>query len=186
MKAIQKVIKSAVVSFCALVLVACGSNGGILAPKAPNLNKTFTMTAKITQGEESCTADLSRTEVGKWKITFSEPYQLQGVNFIYSKDGVSASYDGLSVESLTEDFSSSPTAATIKALENLVQDGNAAVKYNENGFTVQSGDCIMSFPKGESKPDKFEISNEKIFGEITDFQFNDDLFKEGQDVIIVE
>ena len=186
MKAVKKAIKSTVVSVCALVLAACGSNGGILAPKAPDLNKLFTFTANITEGAQSYAAELSRTDIGTWKITFSEPYQLQGVCFVYSGDKVSASYDGLSADSLTDDFSASPVAVMVRALETAVQNQSANVKYNENGFTVQSGDCVLYFPQGESKPAKFEISSEKIFGEITEFKFNDELFKNGEDVVLVE
>lgn len=185
MNTLKKMIKSAVISFCALVLAACGSNGGILAPKAPDLNKLFTMTANITKGEQSYALQLDRTEIGKWKITFSEPYQLQGVSFIYSKEGVSAAYDGLSADSLTDDFSSSLAAAIIRALETAVLDNSGTVKYNENGFTLQSGECILSFPKSGDKPEKFEIPKEKIFGEITDFRFNEDLFANGADVVII-
>lgn len=186
MNTVKKAIKSAVVSFCALVLAACGSNGGILAPKAPDLNKLFTMTANITQGEKSYALQLDRTEIGRWKVTFSEPYQLQGVSFIYSKEGVSACYDGLSAESLTDDFSSSLAAVIIRTLETAVQDNTGAVKYSENGFTLQSGECILSFPKSGDKPNSFEIPKEKIFGEITDFRFNEDLFSNGADVVIID
>lgn len=185
MKAIQKAIKSTVISVCALILAACGSNGGILAPKAPDLNKLFTFSAKITEGEQSYTAELSRTEIGKWKVVFSEPYQLQGVGFIYSGDKVSASYDGLSADSLTDDFSASPVAVIVRAMESAVQNQSPSVKYNEDGFTLQSGDCILFFPQGESKPARFEIPAEKIFGEITDFKFNDDLFKNGEDIVYI-
>ena len=186
MKSVQKAIQSAIISFCALVLAACGSNGGILAPKPPDLNKLFTLTANITQGEQSYAVQLDRTAIGRWKVTFSEPYQLQGVSFVYSKEGVSASYDGISVDSLTDDFSSSLAAAMIRELETAVQDRNGAVRYNENGFTVQSGGCVLSFSKNGDKPEKFEIAKEKIFGEITDFRFNEDLFSGGADVVIVE
>ncbi len=186
MKSFQKAIQSAIISFCALVLAACGSNGGILAPKPPDLNKLFTLTASITQGEQSYNLQLDRTDVGKWKVTFSEPYQLQGVSFSYSKEGVSAYYDGLSADSLTDDFSSSFIAVMVRSLESAVQDGNGTMRYNENGFTVQSGECVLSFPKNGDKPNKFEIAKEKIHGEITDFRFNGDPVSGGADVVLVE
>lgn len=186
MRTFQKAVQSLIISICVLALAACGSNGGILAPKPPDMNKLFTFTAKITQGEQSCAVQLDRTGEGKWQITFAEPYALQSVSFTYSKEGVSASYDGVSVQSITDDFSSSFIAVMVRALESAVQDGNGAVRYNENGFTVQSGECILSFPKNSDKPDKFEIAKEKILGEITDFRYNGELSSGGADVIVVE
>ena len=186
MRSFQKAVQSLIISICVLALAACGSNGGILTPKPPDMNKLFTFSANITQGEQSYSVQLDRTDAGKWQVTFAEPYTLQGVSFSYSKEGVSADYDGISAPSLTDDFSSSFIAVMVRSLESAVQDGNGAVRYNENGFTVQSGECILSFPKNSDKPNKFEIAKEKIQGEITDFRFNGDVVLSGADVVVVE
>lgn len=183
MRFFKKAIKILTASLCAIALTACGADG-ILAPKSPDLNRLFTMTAKITQGEESCTAELNRLTAGKWKITFSEPYQLQGVSFIYSKDGVFASFEGMN-QQVSNDYALSLPSVLIKALETAVQDSNAALQYNESGFTLQSGDCLFSFAQGEAAPNRFEIPKERISAEITEFKFNEDLFSEGQDVVLV-
>ena len=186
MRSFQKAVQSVIISICVLALAACGSNGGILTPKPPDMNKLFTFTANITQAEQSYSVQLDRTAAGKWQVTFTEPYTLQGVSFSYSKEGVSVDYDGISVDSLTDDFSSSFIAAMVRSLESAVQDGNGTVRYNENGFTVQSGECVLSFPKNGDKPDKFEIAKEKIHGEITDFRFNGDVISGGADVVVIE
>ena len=186
MRSFQKAVQSVIISICVLALAACGSNGGILTPKPPDMNKLFTFTANITQAEQNYSVQLDRTDAGKWQITFTEPYALQGVSFTYSKEGVSADYDGISVESLTDDFSSSFIAAMVRSLESAVQDGNGAVRYNESGFTVQSGECLLSFPKNSDKPNSFEIAKEKIRGEITDFRYNGDVGFGGADVVVIE
>lgn len=185
MKFLKKALRTGFISVCALILAACGSNGGILTPKAPDLNKCFDMTAKITQGEQHCTAKISRSGIGTWNVTFTEPYPMQGVTFSYSKEGFSATLDDLSAEKLTDDFSNSMTGVIISALETFVQDSSAAVSYTENGFTAQSGECILSFPKGSVSPEKFEIPKEKITAEISDFEIKGDIFKNGAEVVIV-
>lgn len=179
---LKKAIKALTALICAAALTACGAEG-ILSPKAPDLNRLFAMKAKITHGEESYTAELNRLTEGKWKMTFSEPYQLQGVSFIYTKDGVFASYEGMN-QQVSADCASSLPAVLIKSLETAVLDSNASLRSDENGFILQSGDCLISFAKDEAVPDKFEISKERIFGEITEFKFNENLFSEGQDVVL--
>lgn len=87
-------------------------------------------------------------------------------------------------QQVSADCASSLPAVLIKSLETAVLDSNASLRSDENGFILQSGDCLISFAKDEAVPDKFEISKERIFGEITEFKFNENLFSEGQDVVL--
>lgn len=187
MKIFKKVIGCIVAVGCTiglLALTAC-ENGGILAPKAPDLNKQFEMTAEVVWGDSSFTVMASRVFLGKWRVVLNEPYEVQGVTFDYSKDGFTAALEGVGDEVLTSDFSSSPIAAMIDALENAVQDSNAAVTYLDGGYRVSSGDCVLSFEQGSSAPVGFEIPKEKISVRITDFTIKGDIFKDGADVVII-
>lgn len=167
-----------------LTLTAC-DNGGILAPKAPDLNKQFDMTAEVTWGDGSFAFTASRVSVGRWKVVMNEPYEVQGVTFGYSKDGFTAALEEVGEQGLTSDFGSSPIAVMIGALENAVQDSNAAVTYFDGGYKVSSGDGVLSFEQGNSAPVSFEIPKEKISGRITDFTVTGEIFKDGADVAIV-
>lgn len=187
MKFLKKITQCAAAMGCLiglLTLTAC-KNGGILAPKTPDLNKQFDLTAEVVwdDGEFSLTA--SRISVGRWKVVLNEPYEVQGVEFGYSKDGFTAAFGGIGEESLISDFAGSPIAVMIDALENAVQDSNAAVAYLDGEYRISSGECVLSFPQGSASPMGFEIPKEKISGKITDFKVIGDIFKDGADVVIV-
>ena len=187
MKIFKKVIEFAAAAGCTiglLMLTSCES-GGILAPKAPDLNKQFELTAEVAWGDSSFAVTASRVSVGRWNVVMNEPYEIQGVSFGYSKDGFSALMDGVGEEELTSDFSGSPIAVMIDALENVAQDTNAAVVYLDGEYRVSSGDCVLSFEQGSAAPVGFEIPKEKISGKITDFKVTGDIFKDGADVVIV-
>lgn len=167
-----------------LTLTGC-ENGGILAPKAPDLNKKFDMTAAVVWEDSNFVVTASRTSVGRWKVTLNEPYEVQGVTFSCSKDGFTAALDGVGEEGLISDFGSSPIAVMIGALEDAVQDSNAAVTYLDGEYRISSGDCVLSFEQGSAAPVGFEIPKEKISGKITDFAVTGDIFQDGADVVIV-
>lgn len=187
MKLLKKVIGRIAAVCCTIglfTLTAC-ENGGILAPKAPDLNKQFDMTAAVVWADSSFVVTASRTSVGRWKVAFDEPYEVQGIVFNYSKDGFTAALDGVGEEGPISDFGSSPIAVMIDALENAVQDSNAAVTYLDGGYRISSGDCVLSFEQGSAAPVGFEIPKEKISGKITDFTVTGDIFKDGADVVII-
>lgn len=177
-------IAAAGCTFGLLTLTSC-ENGGILAPKAPDLNKQFDMTAEVTCGDSSFAFTASRISVGRWKVVMNEPYEVQGVTFSYSKDGFTAALEEVGEQELTSDFGSSPIAAIVSALENAVQDPNGAVAYDDKGYKVSSGESVLSFEQGSSAPTGFEIPKEKISGRITDFAVTGEIFKDGADVAIV-
>lgn len=184
MNLIKKVIGFTAASACALVLSACGSSG-ILAPKAPDLNKQFDMTADVVCGDSSFSLTMSRTSVGRWRVVLNEPYEVQGVTFGYAKDGVTAALDGVGVDEITSDFGASPIAVMINAFESVIGDNNAAVTYLDGGYRVSSGDCVLSFENGSSNPVGFEIPKEKISGKVSEFTVTGELFKDGADVVVI-
>lgn len=187
MKILKNAVKCVAAVGCAVGLLSLTSceNGGILAPKAPDLNKQFDMTAEAAWGDSSFAFTASRISVGRWKVVMNEPYEVQGVTFGCSKDGFTASVDGMSEETLTSDFVRSPIAVMIGALEDAVQDSNAAVSYQDGGYRVSSGEGVLSFEQGSSAPVGFEIPKEKISCKITDFTVTGEIFKDGADVVIV-
>ncbi len=181
----QKIIRCTVVSVCALALAACGSNG-ILAPKAPNLNKQLEMTADVSCGDDNFSISLSRNAIGKWQAVLLEPYEVQGIGFNYSRGEVSASLEGISAEKLTSDFDSSPLGIIISSLENALQDNNGTVTYADGGYTVRSGDCILAFEQGSAAPISIEISKARISAKVRDFTVKGDILKDDPDVMLVQ
>lgn len=165
-------------------LTACEGQS-ILTPKPPDLNKNFEFTADITCGDQEFSAWFGRNGVGKWQAALTQPYEVQGVNFTYNKGTAAASFEGITIDNLNEDFSSSPICAIITELENAVQDINAAVIYKDGGYTVQTGNTVLSFAQGTAQPESFEISSEGIKGTVTDFKITGEIFEGGADIVLV-
>ena len=174
-------LKCAAVTLCAVSLAAC-SGQGLLAPSAPNLNKQFQLTARVTDGDSAFTADFVRTDVGKWQVTVTEPYEVQGISFTYDRGSASASFGELTADLLTADFSASPPVLMISAIEKTVQDSAPSVSYQQDALTVQSGDCTITFQQGV--PTKLALPG--LTAEITEFAVTGDVFPGGVDVVVVE
>ena len=177
------ILKCGAATLCAIALASC-SGSGLLAPSAPDLNKQFTLTARVTGGDSNFTANFTRSNVGRWQVTVTEPYEVQGVSFAYSGSGVSASFGELSADTLTADFAASPPGLIISALENTVQDSAASVTYQSDTYTVRSGNCTLTFAQGSYAPTAIELPDLKA--EITDFRITGDVTPGGADVVIVE
>ena len=168
---------------CAVSLAACNGQG-LLAPSAPDLDKQFTLTARVTCGDSSFTADFTRSHTGHWQVNVTEPYEVQGVSFNYLSGSASASFGEFSAGTLTADFAASPPALMISALENTVQDSAASVAYQADTYTVQSGNCLLTFAQGSAAPIAMELPNLKA--EITDFKITGDIIPYEADVEVVE
>ena len=175
--------KCAAAILCAVSLASC-SGQSFLTPSAPNLNKQLALTAHFTSGDSSFTADFVRTSVGKWQVTVTEPYEVQGVTFTYSGGNASASFGDFSADTLTADFAASPPALIISALENTVQDNAANVTYQADTYTVQSGSCTLTFPQGSAAPVAIELPELKA--EISNFKVTGEIFPDDVDVIVNE
>ena len=177
------ILKCCAALLCVFSLASCSGNG-LLAPSAPNLNKQLTLTARITTDEGSFTADFTRSNIGKWQVTVTEPYEVQGVSFACDHGSFSAALGDLTADTLTVDFAASPPALIISAFENTVQDSAAAVSYQADTYTVRSGDCTLTFKQGSPAPIAMELSTLKA--EITDFRITGEIFPDGVDVVVDE
>lgn len=186
MEFLQKAVRCAAVTACILTFSACGSNGGILAPKAPDLNKQFEMSADVVCGEDNYSVTLARTSVGRWSMVINEPYELQGIELVFSAEKTSAKLDGAEIERLSQDFSKSSISAMITALENAVLDRNGTMGYLDGGYNVTSGDCILSFEQGSASPSSFDIPKEKISGKVNKFTVTGEIFKNGAEAVVIE
>ncbi|MCM1299383.1 MAG: hypothetical protein NC203_09660 [Firmicutes bacterium] len=176
----MKIFKKAIgVILAASVLTLTGcKNSGFLAPKAPDLNKQFTFSAALNYGEEALSANFSRTDIGKWSIEITEPYQIQGVVFDINGGDITASFGGLTAEAVTPDFlSSSVVSAIVKAMESSVQDLNNEITYNDSSYTVSWQDLLLSFPEGSGAPTAVEIPSLGIRGEINDFKVTGEIVR---------
>ena len=180
----KKLILTSAALAAAVFFTACEGQS-FLAPKPPDLNKLFNFTASISTEKGDFSALFSRTAIGSWEITVTEPYELQGISFSYAKGTAAASLGELNVEALTSEFSFSPVASIAEALENAVQDGGASVIYGDGVYTLQSGGTVLSFLQGSGVPNGFEISEKRIKGEITEFNVTEDIFKDAADVVLV-
>lgn len=165
-------------------MTAC-ENQNILAPKPPNLNKLFNFTASVTCETSSFSALFSRTAVGSWDITITEPYEIQGISFSCSKNGTEASFYELTAAPSTSDFSNSPLTYIADSLETAVQNSSASVIYGDSGFAVNAGDTILYFEQGSAVPKAFEITDKQIKAEISEFNITEEIFKDGADVVLV-
>lgn len=181
---IKKLLITAAAIIGILSLTACEGQT-LLAPKPPNLNKLFSFTASISCQKGDFSAMFSRTAIGNWEITLTEPYELQGVSFSYSKNGVTATLDELSASPSMSDFSDSPVTYIADALETAVQNSAASVVYGDASFAVNSGDTVMYFEQGSSVPNAFEIADKSIKGEIGEFNITEEIFKDGADVVLM-
>lgn len=165
----------------AIAVTGCTNGGGFLAPKAPDLNKQFTFTAVC----DSLSANFTREGIGKWTVELTEPYQVQGVVFTLSGGEISASFGELSTEKIASDFGGSTIGTFVKALENGIAD-DGEISYDENSYTVSWNDLLLKFPQGSGAPSAFEIPSLGFKGDITDFKITGEIFKEGEDVILVD
>lgn len=175
------ILKCAAASLCAITLASC--SGQSFLSSAPDLNKQLQLTASVTSGDGSFTAEFVRSSVGQWQVTIIEPYEVQGVSFSYSNGNSSAAFGEFSAETLTDDFAVSPPALIITALENTVQDSAAAVAYQQDTYTVQSGTCLLTFNRGSAAPIALDLPELKA--EITDFKITGNIFPDGADVVVV-
>ena len=181
---IKKLLLTAAALISALSLTACEAQN-ILAPKPPNLNKLFNFTASITCTTGNFSALFSRTAIGNWEITLTEPYELQGVSFSCSKNGVTASLEELSAAPSMSDFSDSPITYIANSLESAVQNSSASVIYGDSTYAVNAGDTVLYFEQGSAVPKAFEITDKQIKAEISEFNITEEIFKDGADVVLL-
>ncbi len=181
---IKTILFTAALTLGALTLTACeGQN--LLSPKPPELNKLFTFSASISCDTGNFSALFTRSAMGSWDITLTEPYELQGITFSRGKDGAKASLADLSAESLANEFSNSPLTYITDSLESAVQNGNASVVYGDQSYAVNSGDTVIYFQQGSAVPCAFEIPEKQIKGEITEFNITGEIFRDGADVALM-
>lgn len=169
---------SAVISAAALTLTltACQSAGGLLAPKAPDLNKKFTFTASLDCGGESLSANFAREDANSWRVEITDPYRIQGVNFSINGGEITAAFRELTAENLDASlFSDSEVSALVKTLESSVVDLNGKVTYNQDSYTVSWQDLLLSFPTGSSAPTALEMPSKGIKGEISEFKITGEI-----------
>ena len=181
---IKTILLTAALTLGALTLTACeGQN--LLSPKPPDLNKLFTFSASISCETGNFSALFTRTAMGSWDITLTEPYELQGITFSRTKEGVKASLENLSAKSLTSEFSDSPLTFITDSIESAVQNGNASVVYGDQSYAVNSGNTVMYFQQGSAVPEAFEIPEKQIKGEISEFNITGEIFRDGADVVLM-
>ncbi len=131
MKRLLTFTSAAVVSF---LLTSCSAPSVSGKTSCENgLNKAFSTKVELTLDRLSAEGELKRFGDGEWKINFSEPNTLSGVELSFSEGNVTASYKGLS-------FSVPKSAVPVKSmLVNLIEATDKNADADELSGTENDG-----------------------------------------------
>lgn len=128
----------------ALTLSGCA--GGFIPPSAPDMNKCCSMTAVISSDGESVTAELERSGINCWKITFADPSALCGMVIVSENGRLSAELDGISTEPDAESWAKGSVCAVITAIENAAHaDGTETVTRLDGVIRMAGNGYTLSF-----------------------------------------
>lgn len=126
--------------------------------KAVTLPETYTVTAKISDGDFTAEAKLTRRE-GGWEVEMLSPDNLKGMEITLTEQNRSITYEELSFSANNEDLpNSSPISLTTKLLEKAeVQKPNGEIYGCEYEIKLKDGK-----PKSATLGDELSVSFEKI------------------------
>ncbi len=124
----------AMLMICVLFLSGCNSQMLTGAPQIPDLDGRWTMTAKIEDGDFTCTAALTRGSSSEWTAEFIEPFALQGMKLSLSEGALTAVMGEFTSGIYPDCWDSSPLGDLISAFELGAADKeNASVSQSEDG-----------------------------------------------------
>lgn len=160
--------------FFALMAIKNSSKENAVSPKqiSANLNRNFDAKATIKMHELLLTADVNRTDIGKYTIKIDEPSSLAGMVIQYDGENVSTSFHGIN---LNVDADSLLSSSLGKMLINSIDKASA-----QTGVSISSKDNVICI-QGENpdKDGKFNLIMDREKGSIlsissaeTDFNCN--------------
>ena len=168
--------KLSLLLFTAIFLIS-GCSGSFIAPKAPDMNKCYTMTAVISTDDAEYTATLTRTSVNCWEIVFAEPFSLSGMKIFYENGDLSASLDSDEAVPSAEIWAKSAIYSIINALESAsLPDGKETVTLLDGVLQVAAIDYTLVFDNAASALTAIRCENGSISAEISDYTVTAEAF----------
>lgn len=159
----------------AILFSGCGTS--FIAPKAPDMNKCYTMNAVITSDEREYSAAFSRVDVNYWEIVFSEPFALSGMKLVYKNGEISASLDGLETDSVSEIWAKSDVYSVLSALENASQPtGKEAVTLLDGILQVAGTDYTLVFDEKTSELTEIRCDGGSVKAAVSGFTITAEAF----------
>lgn len=132
-----------------LLFCSCKSSDGSTERPLP---EAFSVTAQMTEGSFSCTADMTRSNEG-WDIVVTAPETVEGVSFHINGEEMTVRSGELSFKTAHEDIpQASPVRLTAAILDRCVKKHTEGELYGqhyaaqvENGEPVQleAGTCFF-------------------------------------------
>lgn len=106
----------------ALLITLCGCEGGLLAQKMPDVNKTYRFTAELETADGELTADFLRNNVNDWAIDFTAPFSVADLTLQVRNGEGLATFDMVEAQMDAKSWNSSALNAFIQALECAAND----------------------------------------------------------------
>ena len=128
-------------------ILLCGcSTTDLIGRPAPDLDKAYTVTADIDVGSYSASADITRNSAGSWKVSFTEPSYLMGLELSLSDDSMTASLGDISVTADSSDVYTLVPDIIATVLDSLTDLPAESISENEGIVTLTTtfdGDKAM-------------------------------------------
>ncbi len=156
---------------CCILLNSCGEAPVTLDP---SLSDAFTVTAELSCGDTTASANLTRYGKDLWDAEFSEPDSLAGVLFSAVNHEITASYKGLA-------FSVPKSALPVKsvltlffdAVDDVLDSETLNCKQSNDGYEAEGalseGTYVMTFDSSGLLL-TFEMPNQEIAIQFTGYQ----------------
>lgn len=125
-------------AFFALCLTGCAG-----AAELPDMNRCFTVTADITCGELSASAELSRIDEYEWEVLMLSPFALEGIKFRIDSDSETAYLGDMSASGAGV----SAVSSLVSAIETAISAENPACTAVETGISFDGGDFTLVVAK---------------------------------------
>lgn len=132
-------------------------------------NTPFTCTVNLHTGDFDATGTLERTQPGEYRLTLSQPQELEGLVAQYGAEGLKLSFHGLEFSPEVETLNPRNLAAVLPQLweacctpEGLTLEGDTLTgSIGETEFTAKLG--------GEGGLTEFTLEDYNLTGTVTDF-----------------
>lgn len=138
----------------------------------PDLNYDYSLCAEISSDDMMYSADISNVS-GQWKITYSSPAELSGMEITLEDKSCGISFNGLEMKTDREKLPSAAIPSLItKALDCAAH--SSSVTFTESGGivtacgVVDGADFTLTFENGS--PKKLSVGGNSFTAELSDFK----------------
>lgn len=120
-------------------LLLCGCDTAeLIGRPAPDLDKTYSVTAEIDYGSSSAVADITRNAEGNWNVSFTEPAYLMGVELALADGKVSATLGDITVTADSSDVYTLMPDIITEVLDSLPDVAAENISESEGVFTLNT------------------------------------------------